>query len=542
MKWYDTNAKEIAEVTANDFVASLKYVLTLANGSTTADLVSPVIKNGAGYYAGSITDFAEVGVKAADDYTLVYTLEAPCPYFLSILTYVCFFPVYEPFLNEMNADADNQLFGTTADTILYNGAYICTSWEPQVEYVWEKNANYWDADNVFITRVYGRYNAEADSIAPEMYLRGEIDGATITTAILDEWLVREDTKNQVHPTRPASGSMFLLFNFNPNFESDGFDTENYKLAVNNVNFRKSIAHGLDKFKAVSAYDPYNAEQQMLHTIVQEGFAAYAGKDYTEYGNLPNYANGIFDEAVALEARDAAKAELAEAGVTFPVVIPYYYNPSTPNMGDCNQVVEQQLEALLGTDYIDIIVMQGLATDYIATVRRPGKWGLFEAKWGPDYADPATYSDPFDLGWTFGSQEYILGDEYNTGYVYTQEDLNTSVVTEEELIGQPQKVYNALVQHARKQTVDIEARYEAFAAADSYLLDNYLVMPLRLTDGGYEVSLLDPFSGGYAPFGVAGYRYKGKRMLETSYSMDQYAQKMAEWEQGRAEALAEAEAE
>ncbi len=530
--WYDCDGKEVAEVTAQDFVDGLTYVMTLSNESTTADLVTPIIKNAAEFYAGSVTDPAELGVKALDKYTLEYTLTAPCPYFLSMLTYLCFFPAYGPFLKEQGDQ-----FGTTRDTILYNGAYICSSWEPQVEYIWEKNQNYWDKDNVFIETVSGRYNAEADSLAPEMYLRGEADMARVTTAILDEWLVREDTKDSVHPTRPEAGNMVLIVNFAPDFSADGFDTENYTLAVNNKNFRLSLSYGLDKYKAVSAYDPNNPEASIANTIVPEGFAAFDGKDYTDYGDLAALKNGLYDPEKAVIFKEVAMAELTEQGCKFPIVIPYYYNPSEANMADCNQVVEQQLEGLLGKDFIDIVVLSGPATDYIATIRRPGKWGLFEAGWGPDYADPATYADPFDLGWTYGSQEKALDPAYNSGYIYTEEDFVAGIVDDEKYIGQEQKIYNKLVQDARKETLDINARYEKFASAEAYLINEGFVIPLRWQGAGYEVSKLDPFTGSFSPFGVASYRYKGKRLLEKSMNMDEYAAAFEAWETARAEALA-----
>ena len=533
-KWYDCNGKEVANVTAQDFVDALVYVLTLENNSTTADLVTPIIKNAAAFYSGAIADPAELGVKAVDDYTLEYTLQQPCPYFLSMLTYVCFFPAYGPFLTEMG-----ESFGTTRDTILYCGPYICSSWEPQVEYVWEKSPGYWDADNVFIQTIYGRYNAEATSLAPEMFLRGEVDEAPITTAILDEWLQRPDTKDAVHPTRPTAGVMMLLVNFAPNFSSDGFDTENYKLAVNNRNFRLSLSHGVDKFKAVSAYDPNNPIASIANTIVPEGFAIYEGKDYTDYGSLATLKNGLFDPEKAVAYRDAAIAELTEQGVKFPVVIPYYFNPSTYNMADCNQVIEQQLEALLGTDYIDIIVMSGPSTDYIATVRRPGKWGLFEAGWSPDYADPATYADPFDLGWTFGSAEKALDPSFNTGYQYTQEDFDAGIIDDEDYIGMDQKMYNKLVQDARLETLDIDKRFEMFAAAEAYLIEEGFVNPLRWIGAGYEVSKLHPFDGAYSPFGIAMYSYKGRRILEKSLSMEAYQAALSAWETARDQALLEA---
>ena len=72
------------------------------------------IKNADAYYNKEITDFEEVGVKAPDDYTLVYTLEAPTPYFLSGLTYTPWFPAYGPLLDELGKD-----FGTSNDKLYY---------------------------------------------------------------------------------------------------------------------------------------------------------------------------------------------------------------------------------------------------------------------------------------------------------------------------------------------------------------------------------------------------------------------------------------
>ena len=86
VKWYDYQGNEIAEVTANDFVDALEYVMTAENESLTYSQVA-CIKNAEAFYNKEITDFAEVGVKALDDYTLEYTLEQPTPYFLSGLTY-----------------------------------------------------------------------------------------------------------------------------------------------------------------------------------------------------------------------------------------------------------------------------------------------------------------------------------------------------------------------------------------------------------------------------------------------------------------------
>ena len=105
MTW---QGKEYAEVVAQDWVDSAKYFMTKANASPTADIIYGVVKNGEAYFKGEITDFAQVGVKAKDKYTVEYTLEKPIPYFLSMLTYVSFLPVNGKFLAEQGSK-----FGTT---------------------------------------------------------------------------------------------------------------------------------------------------------------------------------------------------------------------------------------------------------------------------------------------------------------------------------------------------------------------------------------------------------------------------------------------
>ena len=123
-----------------------------------------MVKNGEAFYNGEMNDFKEVGIKALDEHTVEYTLEAPTPYFLSMLNYVCFFPVNGKFIAEKGED-----FGTTRENFLYNGAYILDKFEPQNERVLVKNETYWDKDKVLIDRIRYKYNKEAATVAPELF-------------------------------------------------------------------------------------------------------------------------------------------------------------------------------------------------------------------------------------------------------------------------------------------------------------------------------------------------------------------------------------
>lgn len=72
-----------------------------------------------------------------------------------------------------------------------------------------------------------------------------------------------------------------------------------------------------------------------------------------------------------------------------------YNPTTTNWADECQLVEQQLENLLGTDYIDVIVQAGPETGFLSAVRHTGDYGLMKCNWGADFSDASAFIvDPF----------------------------------------------------------------------------------------------------------------------------------------------------
>ena len=154
--WVDADGNEVAEVTANDWVSAAAWVNDAANNSSNQYMYNGIVKNAEAYFNytayqlsledgtytvnadGTVTNadgeavepveeisFDEVGVKAADDYTLVYTMESPCTYFPTVLSYTTYMPVYGPFLEEMGDS-----FGVDNYSVLYNGPYIMTEFEP----------------------------------------------------------------------------------------------------------------------------------------------------------------------------------------------------------------------------------------------------------------------------------------------------------------------------------------------------------------------------------------------------------------------------
>jgi len=512
--WVDCNGEYYADVKAQDFVAAAQYVLDANNASSTANIMYGLIAGAEDYYLGTTTpeegeeaypvmDWETVGIKALDDKTIQYTLNVPTPYFLSSLTYVCFMPVNADFLASKGAD-----FGvaTSNDSILYCGAYILSEFKPQEKRVYTANESYWDRENVFIDKIEQTYNKEAGTIAPKMYLDGDIDAASIDNTIADEWMNDPATAEKLHPTRNTSFySYFFCFNFDPQFDAE-YEPENWAKAANNEAFRKSLYYGLDRVKAMYVYEPDNPEALLSNSVTFANFVTNEGKDYVNTGALADITAlgaDTFNTELALQYRDQAIAELTEAGATFPVKALMPYNPSTTGWDEMCVVVEQQIENLLGADYIDIIVEAGPSSGFLGEVRRVGKYAFMLCNWGPDYADPETYTDPL----------YV-----DNSYNFMDKGANAADMAE----------YYALVDAAKAETTDIAARYEKFAEAEAYIINKAYIIPFGSTNGGYTASMLDPFSGQYAPFGISNERYKGTVLLDDPMNTDEYFDAYDAW--------------
>lgn len=523
--WVTADGEYYADVTAEDFVTAAKYILNAQNASSTAWILTDYIAGAEEYFESTSTpeegeeapepyDWENVGVKAIDDKTIAYTTSEPCPYFLSMLDYVCYMPLNAQFLEEKG---DQFGLATGNDTVLYCGAYILSEFKPQEKRVFTKNESYWDAEHVYLTKLEQTYNKEASTLSPELYLRGEIDAASITSTIAAEWLADEETADLIHPARQVGQySYFFCFNFDPQFD-EVYEPDNWRIAVNNESFRQSILAGLDRVKAKTVIEPDNPEDLIWDTITPADIVVYNGTDYTQMGALADVAVE-FNEDKAKEYRDAAIAELTEAGATFPVKMLMCYNPSDSSWAEECQVIEQQLEALLGSDYIDIIVEPGPSSGFLKEIRRSGKYAFMKCNWGLDFADPVNTCEP-----------YRRTDNYGFLINATQESLYDD---------NGEMTYYNLTDAAREMSgEDMEARYLAFAEAEAYLIEHALTIPYGSNTGGYTASRLNPFEGQFSATGLAICRYKGMHLLDKPMSTDEYYDAYDAWLDARA-ALAE----
>ena len=538
VKWVDKDGNEVAEVTAHDWVNSAHYVCDAVNAAAGASQYTNIIAGAAEYNEWTayqlaletavdgtdengnavklttnedgeqevLEEVAEatldgIGVKAIDDYTLEYTLTKSCPYFVSMVSTGPYMPSNAAFMAECG-----DKFGTSNEYVLYCGAYVLSTYEPQNQRILTKNASYWEPEAVHIESIQAKYNAEASSVATTMYLAGDIDQADVSSDLLTAMLEDPEYADDIHPTRAdTSYSYWYLFNFDANFAEE-YEPENWTLAVNNENFRLSITSALNRVAALSATDATDPASLVSNTITPAGFAS-ASADYTTYGDLAAFTNGdYYNTEAALSYKDAAVTELTAAGATFPVKVLVLYNPTSSSWANESQIVEQTLENTLGTDYIDVIVQAGPETGFLSE-RRAGNYALMKCNWGADYADPETWTDPF-----------VEGSKYS--FIFASEEPTTQALFAE---------YTDLVNAAKAITNDMDARYEAFAKAEALLLEHGFALPIHTSARTYQMSNLNVFEGQYAPFGNATLRYKDQYLYADSMSLTEWQAAYAEWQ-------------
>jgi oligopeptide transport system substrate-binding protein len=131
-------------LTAADFVWSYRRVLSPALASEYSYMLWP-IKNARAFNEGKLTDFAQVGVRATDERTLVLTLEAPCPWLLSLTANPSWFPVHPATLDKFGAADKKGTRWTRPENLVGNGPFLLKEWTPDSRVVTEANPRYWDA-------------------------------------------------------------------------------------------------------------------------------------------------------------------------------------------------------------------------------------------------------------------------------------------------------------------------------------------------------------------------------------------------------------
>ena len=353
-KWSNGDA-----VTAADFVFGWQRAVDPANASEYSYMLSDIgqVVNAAEIIAGEkpVTD---LGVTAVDDKTLEVQLNVPVSYFLSLMYFPTFYPVNEAFFNTCK-----DTFGTSPDTVLSNGAFIMTDYQPAATaFELTKNPDYYDAANIAL-----------DGLAYQVIKDSQQALMSFQTGALDLTLLNGEQVDQVKddPQFTSVGAGYLWY-ISPNIDAVP------ELA--NENLRKAMTFALDR-DAITG-DVLKDGSAPCYTAVPPQFAT--GPDGSDFSaDQTKFADSCaFDAAKAAEYYETAKSELGKDSFSFDMIVDADDAPQK-----VAQVVKEQLETTLPGLTVNLTVEPKKQR---VQDMQDGNFQLGLTRWGPDYADPMTY--------------------------------------------------------------------------------------------------------------------------------------------------------
>lgn len=159
-------------VTANDYVYAYRRILSPALGAEYAQMVS-ILKNGEAFLSGKIKDPTQIGVRAADDYTLVLTLERPAPHLLTMACHCAWYPLHRGTIEKFGKMDARGTAWTRPENIVTNGCFSLKEWKPHQYIRLVKSETYWDHDAVRLKEVYW-YPIESEDAEERTFRAGQL--------------------------------------------------------------------------------------------------------------------------------------------------------------------------------------------------------------------------------------------------------------------------------------------------------------------------------------------------------------------------------
>ena len=405
VKWTDSQGREVDTVKADDFVAGMQHMCDAQGGLEY--LVQGVIKNVSQYISGEVTDFDEVGVKAVDDYTVEYTLEEPCSYFMTMLGYTIFMPMSRSYYQsqggkfgaEYDSSAADYQYGKDSNSIAYCGPYLVTNATAKNTIVFKLSDSYWNKDNVNIKTLTWLFNDQSD--VTKMYTdakAGTVDYVNLNTSTM-ETAKSEGLYDQYAVVSDTDATSFMgFYNINRTATANANDGTTAKStksdeeiqrtnkALQNVHFRRAISFAADR----GAYNAQQVGEDLKYTSLRNtftpGYFVSLSKDTTiqingtdttfpagtYYGEIVQKqidADGVkikvwdaenktsdgfdgwYNPENAVEELNTAIEELAEEGITIdesnPIQIEYPYPSAVEVYTNKANSYKKSVEAALG---------------------------------------------------------------------------------------------------------------------------------------------------------------------------------------------------
>ena len=233
---------------ARDFEYSWKRQLDPASKAPYAAFLYD-LKNGEAFNKGQLTEAAQVGVRAKDDWTLEVTLEGPRGYFPVLSAYLAAYPGHRPSI-EKHGDK-----WTEAGNIVCNGPFTLEAWEHNKQLVMKKNPQFFGAKDVALEKVVVPIIPVQSGALP--YENNEVDLTALQAADLKRLQTDPTTGKDVF-RYPYPGTWYLT----PQVTKPPFDS---------LNVRQALAHAVDREAVAKVAQGFSIA---AHCMIPPGFPGF----------------------------------------------------------------------------------------------------------------------------------------------------------------------------------------------------------------------------------------------------------------------------
>lgn len=353
-----------------------------------------------------------VQLRAVDDRTLWVKLKLPTPYFLDLLAFAVFYPVYPPLVRQYESlDVQTGLIQaktgwTKPPELVSNGPFMLTSWRFKRDMRFEQNPHYWNRDALNLETI-STPSINDPNAAVLAYTSGVVDWVSdVTPAYRADMLadkmafyrenieeyerlkaqgydmfeidrrLPDDPRKHIHAV-PAFGTYWYNFNCLPTLP-DG-----RKNPFSDARVRRAFAMTIDKQSIVD--DVQRLGNPVARTIIPKGsiggYESPAGLDCISDAQTEERKRAIIEEARQL---------LRDAGYATPGDLPTIEILFNKDGGHdlIAQVVMKNWQEHLG-------VSVRLAQKEIKVFRddlKKQRYMVSRAGWYGDYGDPTTFLD------------------------------------------------------------------------------------------------------------------------------------------------------
>jgi oligopeptide transport system substrate-binding protein len=295
--------------------------------------------------------------EATDNNEFVVKLSTPTPYFLGLMGFYTFFPVYQ---DAVEAGPDGT-WAKDPEMFVSNGPFVLEAYETGDRLELVPNENYWKADDVKLDRIVGYMITEQSTALTayendEIYIVDDIPSAQLPR------LIAEDPTLHILPQTAT-----YYYRFNTDVEP-----------LDQVKVRRALTLAIDRTAIVEQVT--QGGQQPAHSMIP-------GSILDSQGNVFNEESGDYGIKPTAQVEEA-QALLAEAGYPngegFPV-LEILYNTSEGHKAIA-EAIQEMWKQNLGIE--TTLTNQEWAVFQDTT--KNGDYEIARGGWIGDYLDPLTF--------------------------------------------------------------------------------------------------------------------------------------------------------